>query len=298
MIKSHLFRNLVSKLAPIAKVLLPNKVYVMLQHNYYASDRLGMNPLTAPEMFLKRYSRHIDASASKLNFPKEVMASGEIDLEYLKMRGLKPKNTLFEFGVGYFRSSIHFVEYLNSGNFSGNDISAERIAVGLKRYPELLDKEATFLVTNNNDLEFEPARKYDFIYSSTVICHMPIEDIKVALKNIGKNLMHKNSVLYFNYSVLDFPNFLFTENLGIDVVLDKVAKAHQPFTNGALISAFEKHQGADYMVFGGTNFFHSRDFIERIVSDCGFTCVDDSSPVLPEENPSYYYTRTLKAWLK
>ena len=298
MIKSYLFRNLVSKLAPIAKVLLPNKFYLMLQHHYYASDKFGMNPLTAPEMFLKQYSRHIDASASKINFPEETMTTGKIDLEFLKMRGLKPKNTLFEFGVGYFRSSIHFVEYLNSGNFCGNDISAERIAVGLKRYPELLDKEATFLVTNNNDLEFEPTRTYDFIYSSTVICHMPIEDIKVALKNIGKNLMHKNSVLYFNYSVLDFPNFLFTENLGVEVVLDKVEKAHQPSTNGALFAALKKHQGADFMVFGGTQFFHSRKFMEKIVNDCGFMCVDDSSPVLPEENSSYYYTRTLKAWLK
>lgn len=287
--------KIVRTLTPVMKMCLPENLYFKLQRWYYKKDKIGLNPTTEPQKFLKRYAKHIDSNVANLDFNDDLMSSGKIDLDFLKFRGLKPNHSLFELGFGYFRSSHHFIHYLNAGNFCGNDISASRLKVALDHFPELEDKDPQFFITADNKFEFQPSRTFDYIYSSTVICHMPVADIKEALVNISKNLMHENSEFYFNYSVLDFDDFVGVEDYGRDQIIKKVEQAHQTSSNGALIDFLKNNQGEQAVVYGGTQFFHSRSFMENLVNESGLECVDDTSPTLPKDNSSYHYTRVIKA---
>ena len=288
---------LIKIIATLAKFALSESTYHRLRSFYYSLKRNRLSAEVEADGFIEWYAKQIDRNVPRMadRISNENIQTGQNDLKLLKKHGLKKTSTLFEHGVGYLRASEHFVRYLNKAKFAGNDISNERIKLGLKRSPDLIEKGAKFYHSIDNNFLFPDNRRYDFIYSSAVICHMPPEDIVHSLSMMKKNLMHQNSLVIFNYSVLDFEHFLFVDELGAAEVLNRVKAGTMEPTGGLLFDLLQDFQGREMLTFAGTNFFHSKKYISDLVKNAGLIAEDVTEPLFDESNSSYYYTRIIKA---
>ncbi len=119
--------------------------------------------------------------------------------------GLEPHHMLHEFGVGFLRTARHFIDYLDAGNFSGNDASKARIEFGseyLRRKMAFDAKRPKLIVNADNSFDWMDDRKVDYFWSLAVFTHMPPEDIEKTFKNMRK-ILKPNAVVLFTYSEKD-----------------------------------------------------------------------------------------------
>jgi SAM-dependent methyltransferase len=98
---------------------------------------------------------------------------GQLQFEFLKSRGLTPGHKLCDTGCGALRGGIHFVRYLDAGNYYGLDINASLLDGGRQELEKagLADKKANLLV----DDAFKMSRfgaKFDYMLSVSVFTHL------------------------------------------------------------------------------------------------------------------------------
>lgn len=152
--------------------------------------------------YISYYRAVMDYRAKK--DPKQAIGGkwdemGVHQLDFLKLHGLQPTHTLLDIGCGSLRGGLHFIEYLNTGNYTGMEISSELLRVGKtflkdknleKKLPNLL------LTTDLKFNEFE--KKFDYLNAQSVLSHMPVEDITEMFKNLHK-IMHERSIFIATY---------------------------------------------------------------------------------------------------
>lgn len=127
-------------------------------------------------------------------------SSGFAELESLKALGMKPRHTLFEFGCGFLRSAFHIVDYLDPGNYMGNDASGARLEVGTKvmRQKGLLKKNPEIVVSTDNSMSWAKGRIFDYIWCHAVLCHVPSDDVEEILGNF-RDVMNEDSILLVTF---------------------------------------------------------------------------------------------------
>lgn len=160
--------------------------------------------------------------------PKDATGGGDWEksathqFERLKRYGLTPDSTLFELGCGQLRGGRLMIDYLNPGNYSGNDISPDIIVEAKKvlREEGLEDKDVSLFVTNDLSFSEVSGKTFDFIHAQSVLSHMPPEDVEELFKNLS-NIMHAGSVFLASFFVskddtiypfVDYKNFAFPMN--------------------------------------------------------------------------------------
>ena len=113
---------------------------------------------------------------------------GRLQFEFLRDKGLAPTDSLLDVGCGSLRGGEYYIDYLNAGNYTGMDISAEAIEAGINRIEGLVEeKNPSFVV--NDDLKFKDdglKESYDYAIAQSVFTHLPSEEIDECLGNIGK----------------------------------------------------------------------------------------------------------------
>lgn len=136
----------------------------------------------------------------------DYLATGINDLDLLKIVGLRPNHTLHEIGLGHGRSAQFLVDYLDAGNYSGNDISAERVRMARELFSlkGLERKNPNLVVNEDNSFDWLDNATFDFIWANSVFGHMPPEDVEEIIRRIG-HLMRPDSVFYFTVRGAD-PN--------------------------------------------------------------------------------------------
>lgn len=137
------------------------------------------------------------------------LQTGGEDLAVCRHFGLKPEHSLFEFGTGHGLASKFFIEYLNPGNFVGNDSSGERLRIArllLKEYG-VGDKKTDLIHNADNSMDWLNGRKFDFIWCFAVFVHVPPEDVEEIITNFRK-AMTENTICLFSY----------TEKVGVEGV--------------------------------------------------------------------------------
>ena len=211
----------------------------------------------------------------------------------LKKRGMKPNNSLFEFGIGYLRSSNNFINYLEEYNFTGNDTSKKRIDRGQELFSKVKEKKPNFIVSSDNTLDWLDGKKYDYIYSHAVFCHMPMDDIKEVFINIRKKAMHNKSEFYTTYSVLDFKNFRGYESEQYNE--SDIKKIFKEKDQMHLYEEMKYSQNKDMIQTGVSNWFHSRKYMESFALGCGFIVEDVTNSLGDEAGLCYSpWNRLLK----
>ncbi len=132
---------------------------------------------------------------------------GERQLDRLVMYGLKSEHKLFDMGCGRLRGGLYLIDYLETGNYVGNDISEEilekaRLFLSEKR---LEHKKPRFYKTNDVEFNEVKGETFDYIHAQSVLSHMPPDDIESLFGNVSK-IMHSNSQFFASFFLTEKNN--------------------------------------------------------------------------------------------
>lgn len=120
---------------------------------------------------------------------------GLLQFERLQKYGMKPHHTLFDFGCGTLRGGIHAIRYLDTGHYTGNDISNAILesAQQIIEKENLAAKNPKLILTKDIEFSEVAGNTYDYMMAQSVLSHMPPEDIERLFKNV-KKIMHKDTI--------------------------------------------------------------------------------------------------------
>ena len=103
---------------------------------------------------------------------------GQLQFEFLKQFGLQSHHKLLDIGCGSLRGGIHFIKYLDRGNYYGLDINASLIeAAKLEVKQELLEDKTPHLLVDDQFSIDKFGEKFDFMLSISLFTHLPINNI-------------------------------------------------------------------------------------------------------------------------
>jgi SAM-dependent methyltransferase len=108
--------------------------------------------------------------------------------------------SFLDYGCGAINSGRFFINYLNTGNYVGVDISKEAINLGKNRLIDfnLSHKKPSLihLITLDNISLLN--KKFDIVWSQSVSTHMPPADLLLFLQKI-KIFLNQNFKIYFTF---------------------------------------------------------------------------------------------------
>lgn len=117
---------------------------------------------------------------------------GELQFNFLVANGLTPLSKLIDVGCGCLRGGVHFIDYLESGNYFGIDRSAELLEKGYSVELEqagLTEKLPRENLICNDEFDLgaiaEPA---DFAIAQSLFSHLPGDDIVLCLKRLAPKI--------------------------------------------------------------------------------------------------------------
>lgn len=113
---------------------------------------------------------------------------GRLQFDVMQEQGLAPHHKLLDIGCGALRGGIHFVRYLDAGNYFGMDISPSLLEAGYEL--ELDEADRAKLPRDNlksdSDFDFGIFRtKFDKAIALSVFTHLPFNHIRVCLERLA-----------------------------------------------------------------------------------------------------------------
>ncbi len=114
---------------------------------------------------------------------------GQLQFEFMKSNGLMPHHKLIDIGCGSMRGGVHFVKYLDYGNYFGLDINQSIIDAGKRELviAGLLDKAPSLLVNDGFELSLFNV-EFDYAIAVSVFTHLYINNILCCLAEVNKTL--------------------------------------------------------------------------------------------------------------
>ncbi|MEK7479515.1 MAG: class I SAM-dependent methyltransferase [Patescibacteria group bacterium] len=181
------------------------KAFVKKALNWGSPDKY-VRKLHEKKAYLDAYAAHTDTRVAEGDYQRAIGGSwdemGKLQFDFLVKKGLKPEHSMLDIGCGTLRGGRHFIKYLNSGNYTGFDISEKAIERGRRVLQEegLANKNPRLFVTKEKNLKFHElgGKKFDFILAQSVLTHLPPEPIEECFEYIGK-VMNEGGVFYFTY---------------------------------------------------------------------------------------------------
>lgn len=171
----------------------------------------------ADEEFMPAYRARTDARV--LEDPQAAIGGmwqeiGRLQFEYLRNDGLRPDQSMLDIGCGTLRGGRHFISWLNSGNYTGLDISSNALshAGQLIEREGLAEKHPALVLDADMRLRFEEfERPFDVLLAQSVFTHLTAPMIEECLANAGR-IMHAGSRFYFTFLPSSAPTQFGTEN--------------------------------------------------------------------------------------
>ena len=114
---------------------------------------------------------------------------GRLQFDFLVQQGLRPEHSLLDVGCGPLRGGVHFIRYLEPGNYYGVEKNASVLAEAEAREltPELKEKRPTLAAIS--DFGFSRLdRKFDFAIAQSVFTHLYLNEIIRCLVNMDEAL--------------------------------------------------------------------------------------------------------------
>jgi SAM-dependent methyltransferase len=113
---------------------------------------------------------------------------GQLQFDYLAEHGLKPDMRMLEIGCGNLRAGRLFIEFLDSGNYYGTDISPDILLAAQRTVVEFgLQRKLPHLnLVNDMRLDFLPDSHFDVVHAHSVFSHSPLPVIEECLAHVGR----------------------------------------------------------------------------------------------------------------
>lgn len=111
---------------------------------------------------------------------------GRLQFEFMLAQGLRPEQVFLDVGCGSFRGGVHFIPYLDAGNYLAIDKEEEIVRRGMERElgRELVESKRPEVVITDR-FEFQRlSRKPDCSLSLSLFTHLSREDIERCLRNL------------------------------------------------------------------------------------------------------------------
>ena len=136
---------------------------------------------------------------------------GQLQYNFLIEKGLKPFHKFLDIGCGCLRGGIHYINYLEKGNYYGLDINDSLIQAGIIEIKEagLENKQPILLVDDQFRLD-RFNENFDFIVSISLFTHLPMNIIIRCLSQVKKTLKVNGS--YFS-TFFQAPNSVYLEQI-------------------------------------------------------------------------------------
>jgi SAM-dependent methyltransferase len=135
-------------------------------------------PPSAAMRNINRYSRELTAEEIGKGDHRGAVGGmwdeiGQLQIDFLKSRGLQPGHKMCDVGCGALRGGIHFVRYLDAGNYYGLDINASLLEAGrLEVKTAGLEAKAPNLLVDD---KFQMSRfgvQFDYMLAVSVFTHL------------------------------------------------------------------------------------------------------------------------------
>ncbi len=113
---------------------------------------------------------------------------GKLQFDYLVSEGMRPEHRLIDVGCGTLRGGVHYVGYLDSGNYFGIDLGPEMIEGGRGELARAgLDTKTVHLrATDTFDVDF--GVPFDYGMALSVFTHVSLNSITLCLSNLSSAL--------------------------------------------------------------------------------------------------------------
>lgn len=117
---------------------------------------------------------------------------GQLQFEFLKHEGLEPRHRLLDIGCGSLRGGVHFVRYLDPGNYFGVDISESLLTAGYEielRNAGLQERlpRQNLLCTGDFSLDAIPGC-FDFALAQSLFTHLTFNRIRQCLERVAPKM--------------------------------------------------------------------------------------------------------------
>jgi hypothetical protein len=126
---------------------------------------------------------------------------GRLQFDFMVEHGLQPTNVLLDIGCGSLRGGVHFIGYLDRGNYLG--IEKERALIRLalaKELPRDVRKQKRPEFVISSVFEFDRFSKQpDFSLAQSLFTHLTPTDIELALGNL-RAIVSSDHQLYATFS--------------------------------------------------------------------------------------------------
>lgn len=159
---------------------------------YIVENGSSLEPYIPPVI----YDRGQAYFSSKRDYHKDVLSNdrwdgiGTIQYQFMIDQGLEVTDTLLDVGCGWFRGGVHFIDYLDDGNYYAVEKRRGRVENGIDEVlPEYGLDGATFqyLITDNFDFgEFDAS--FDYAIAQSVFTHLSLNQIVRCLVNMSQVL--------------------------------------------------------------------------------------------------------------
>ena len=153
--------------------------------DYYSSIRLS-----AADIQNQNYKKHLGGGAQ--HWEKR----GEFQLYFLQKMGLKKSERLLDAGCGPIRSGVHFISYLDRGNYCGVDSNADFIraaAEAVTQNPQLRDKSPHLECVKDFDFS-RLAGKFAYVLAFSVLNHCSPPLRQVFFEKISRVSMTESKI--------------------------------------------------------------------------------------------------------
>jgi cyclopropane fatty-acyl-phospholipid synthase-like methyltransferase len=123
--------------------------------------------------------------------------SGRTQFDLLIKSGLQPKSTLLEIGCGCLNAGAFLIKYLDEGRYVGIDPNPWLREAALKssKVRRLVARKAARFLSNDTFDASELGRKYDYIFSHSVLSHAAHFQLEQYLRNAAKVLASGGTIL-------------------------------------------------------------------------------------------------------
>ncbi|HLY47206.1 MAG TPA: class I SAM-dependent methyltransferase [Stellaceae bacterium] len=130
---------------------------------------------------------------------------GRLQLDFLKKMGLDQRSRLVDVGCGCLRGGVHFVDFLDPGNYFGIDMSAELLQAGYDielNGRGLCDKLPRSNLICNAEFDFsEFATTFDVAIAQSLFTHLPANVIELCLSRLAPH-MQPDGVLFATFFIV------------------------------------------------------------------------------------------------
>jgi cyclopropane fatty-acyl-phospholipid synthase-like methyltransferase len=114
---------------------------------------------------------------------------GALQFEFLKNSGLAPNHALLDIGCGALRGGVHFVRYLDVGNYYGVDLNLSLLKAGLDELERegILDRQPHLMENASFELE-RFGRMFDYLIAQSVFTHLNLDYVGRCLQGVSRVL--------------------------------------------------------------------------------------------------------------